>query len=562
MKQAPISQQKVSTAQSETDELIGTEILGYTLKKRIGKGGFAKVYYVSKATPEINLTSERALKVITFPTGEEYLKTLREKDNDKGATNQYFKDKLDKYADEIKFMKELSSKGIRQIVQYYDHDVVPGKDIVEGITFKQYTLLIMMEFLTDFKDYSKKRPLSVADVIHLGKDVLTALDICHQKGIMHRDIKRNNILVDNKDRNEITFKLADFGISTRLGETHTPVLQEVGTKMYLPPEVLRKEQSYDQTCDLYSLGILLYILLNGQKIPFQTIQTTEDREVAIEKRKDDQRPTLPSQAPKALGNLILKAIKPNRKQRFQSAHEFLKELEKVEKYLSSYELNHELRVSDSTPPSNLFKFKFMSLFLVFILLGLLLSPQSPLFTGHKTVSIGGVTYKEEWLLGKSKDKGTMTYPNGDVYKGEVKEGVPHGKGKITYASGSVYEGEFKEGVPHGEGKLTYADGSVYEGEFREGNRHGTGKLTYTDGSVYEGEYKEEKPHGTGKYTHTDGSVYEGEFREGRIHGKGKKTLLDGTVNEGEFVYNENTGMVNLTDAAGNIIVEGIFTYAE
>ena len=103
--------------------------------------------------------------------------------------------------------------------------------------------------------------------------VLSAIHHCHTNNITHRDIKPDNILVDRSqgDKDEITVKVIDFGISCQFDPKKKLTLG-VGTPYYVAPEVLVKE--YDEKVDIWSAGVILYILLSGQA-PFDGRNNTE-----------------------------------------------------------------------------------------------------------------------------------------------------------------------------------------------------------------------------------------------------------------------------------------------
>lgn len=78
--------------------------------------------------------------------------------------------------------------------------------------------------------------------------------------IVHRDIKPENLLIDSKDSKDIVVKLVDFGTSTRL-DPNTKLSQKLGTPYYIAPEVIKMK--YDEKCDIWSCGVIMYILLSG-----------------------------------------------------------------------------------------------------------------------------------------------------------------------------------------------------------------------------------------------------------------------------------------------------------
>ena len=198
-------------------------------------------------------------------------------------------------------------------------------------------IFIMMEFLTPFTDFVENNDFTVKNVIGLGKDILTALVSCHEKHIIHRDIKDDNIFVSEDG----VYKLGDFGVSKALKDKSRAESVK-GTPNFIAPEVYLGKETYDNTVDLYSLGIVLYKLLNKMRAPFLPAfpapYNTSDEDAAFEARMTGKVPELPITAQNELGQVILKAIMP-RAERYNSAKEFLAALEKVEESMSEEELS-------------------------------------------------------------------------------------------------------------------------------------------------------------------------------------------------------------------------------
>lgn len=309
--------------------MIGKTILGYTIDEKIGSGAFGTVYKVSKSN--VSGTYTRALKHITIPTKKQYIDVLNSMGGDHSKADNYFTEVLKRVTGEIQIISQLSETGCKNIVRYYEND------IVETPPPKTYDIYILMEYLTPFDDFVFNNELKVSDVIKLGKDILTALVSCHSQNIIHRDIKDDNIFIGADN----TYKLGDFGVSKLLNDRSRAESMK-GTPNYIAPEVYLGKEKYDNTVDLYSLGIVLYRLLNKLRFPFlpdyPDSYDSNDEEQAFEKRIKGEIPNLPINAKNELGQVILKAIS-NRKDRFNSADEFLKALEEAEHKLSENELD-------------------------------------------------------------------------------------------------------------------------------------------------------------------------------------------------------------------------------
>ncbi len=318
--------------------MIGKDILGYRVDEKIGSGGFGTVYKVSKTNAAG--TYVRALKHITLPTKKQYASVLNSMGGDYAKADNYFAGVLNDIVSEIRILSTLSESGIQNIVRYYEND------IIETQSPKTYDIYILMEYLTPFPDHFESCNFTVKDVIRLGTDILTALISCHEKNIIHRDIKDDNIFVSPDG----IYKLGDFGVSKALKDKSRAESVK-GTPNFIAPEVYLGTQKYDNTVDIYSLGIVLYKLLNKSRNPFLPAfpapYSTEDEERAFEARMQGKLPDLPIDAQNQLGNAILKSIMP-REQRYSSANEFLAELKKAEECLSETALAEVVNVIMST----------------------------------------------------------------------------------------------------------------------------------------------------------------------------------------------------------------------
>ncbi len=309
--------------------MVGKEVLGYHVDEKIGSGGFGTVYKVSKTNAAG--TYIRALKHITLPTKKQYASVLNSMGGDYAKADDYFASALKDIVNEIQILSSLSESGVTNIVRYYEND------IIETTSPKTYNIYIMMEYLTPFTDYVAARSFTVRDVIALGRDMLEALIACHEKHIIHRDIKDDNIFVSPEGH----YKLGDFGVSKALKDKSRAESVK-GTPDFIAPEVYRGKEKYDNTVDLYSLGIVLYKLLNKTRGPFLPMfpapYNTEDEDIAFEARMTGQIPGLPYAGQNDLGKVVLKAIMP-RADRYNTAKEFYAALKAVEAAMTDEELN-------------------------------------------------------------------------------------------------------------------------------------------------------------------------------------------------------------------------------
>ena len=184
-----------------------------------------------------------------------------------------------------------------------------------------------MEMLTPFVEYLGSHKLSRNDVLNLGISVCKALELCKKQNIIHRDIKPANIFVSpNGD-----YKLGDFGIARIISKT-TGASTKVGTNDYMAPEVYRGE-IYGETVDIYSLGLVLYRLLNNNRMPFLPPApapiTHSQREEAVSKRMQGIEFPAPINAEEEIVNVIKKATAYKPEDRYQNPTDMREELESI-----------------------------------------------------------------------------------------------------------------------------------------------------------------------------------------------------------------------------------------
>ncbi len=224
----------------------------WTVDQALGEGSFGRVYRISRE--EMGQQYVAAVKLITIPSDEQYREAENSLGHDEATLNQYFEDVIKRLVNEIKVLYSLS--GNTNIINYQDHQVIKRAGRVG------WDVLIRMEYVMSLRQYLKEHEMSREEIIRLGIDICTALEICSKKGIIHRDIKDDNLFV-NADG---VFKLGDFGIARELSGSGRAASMR-GTPLYMAPEIYRGDK-YDAAVDLYSLGIVLYKLLNHGRMPF------------------------------------------------------------------------------------------------------------------------------------------------------------------------------------------------------------------------------------------------------------------------------------------------------
>jgi serine/threonine-protein kinase len=172
----------------------------------------------------------------------------------------------------------------------------------------------------------QKGPLPPAEVLSISKDVLSALDYAHQKGIIHRDVKPSNILLDKSGH---AF-LVDFGIALMVGqERKTRTGTTIGTPYYMSPEQIRRPKEIDHRTDVYSFGCVLYEMLTGHT-PFEVGDEEGDSDFII---KDGHLNKMPRplrhhniNVPAAIEAVVMRALAKDPNMRFSGCGEFARAL--------------------------------------------------------------------------------------------------------------------------------------------------------------------------------------------------------------------------------------------
>ena len=285
--------------------------------KPLGRGSFGVVYKAVRR--DHNVESYAAIKMISIPSDSSEVDSLRSEGLDMNATRTYLQGIVNDFVSEIQLMESL--KGVQNIVSVEDYKVVEKTDEIG------WDIYIRMELLTSFNAYICDKKLTEEEVIKLGCDICTALEICGQRNIIHRDIKPENIFINDFGY----FKLGDFGIARKM-ENMTGGFSQKGTFNYMAPEVATSSD-YDARVDTYSLGIVLYRLLNGNRLPFldteKQLLNPNERRNAVDRRLRGEELPAPCDASPAMADLILRACAYDPNMRFDSAIEMKQALMSV-----------------------------------------------------------------------------------------------------------------------------------------------------------------------------------------------------------------------------------------
>lgn len=216
---------------------------------------------------------------------------------------------------EIRILRALSA--CPNIVNY--HDSTQRKIFDENNELSEIDILIKMEKL---KSLSEGEHFAEEQVIKLAKDICTALDYASEHKIIHRDIKPQNIFVDE----EGTYKLGDFGIAKIISDFSGSYTMNIGTLAYTAPEIrINTTGKYDISSDIYSLGLVLYVFLNNGYLPFANTSATLNE--AITKRISGDAFPSPANGSKNLKKIVMRACNADLSKRYRTPKEMLEDLE-------------------------------------------------------------------------------------------------------------------------------------------------------------------------------------------------------------------------------------------
>ena len=296
----------------------GAQVLGdWNIVSCLGEGSYGKVFEIERS--EFGQTYRAALKVITVPQSSAEVRSVISEGMSVSQAEAYFHGIVEELMHEFSIMFKL--KGTANVVSCEDLRVLEHPD---GIG---WDILIRMELLHPLLPYVYEHPMARRDIIRLGIDICKALELCQRYNIIHRDIKPENIFIsDNRD-----YKLGDFGIARTIERT-TSGLSKKGTYSYMAPEVYAGRE-YGFSVDTYSLGLVLYRMLNKNRGPFlpqpPEAITFSSREQALARRMSGEPLPRPFYGEGRLGEIVLKACAFDPKDRYSSPQQLRQELEAI-----------------------------------------------------------------------------------------------------------------------------------------------------------------------------------------------------------------------------------------
>ena len=312
---------KIKYRESTMDEQkISAVWPGWKVVRKIGNGNYGCVYEVERN--QFGTVEKAAVKVLTIPQDHSVIDEMYSDGYDDVSISKRMDDELEEMVKEYYLMLKL--KGHTNVINCDD---LQYKKHSDGLG---YDVFIRMELLTPLHKITEKA-LNGQDAeevaLKLGKDICRALELCEKKDIVHRDIKPQNILLSDFS----DYKLGDFGVAKTM--EHTTSGTKTGTYKYMSPEVYYV-RPYGHSADIYSLGLVLYWLLNEKRMPFLPLPPTVPTALMEEQAREKRFKGMPLPAPKngstALKMTVLKACAYKPENRFASAHEMLQALEMAE----------------------------------------------------------------------------------------------------------------------------------------------------------------------------------------------------------------------------------------
>ncbi len=282
---------------AEHDPLIGATLGGlYRVERLIGEGGMGRVYEATHT----HLGKTYAVKVLT-----------------EGRANK--PDAIERFLREAKSATRIENDHIVKVINFDKHD--------------EHGVFLVMELLEgeDLADRLERGPLPIDEAVDIATQTGDALEAAHDAGIVHRDVKPENIFITQKKGRDFV-KVLDFGISKIKSPDHSDVKltatdQIVGTPLYISPELARGVSAIDHRTDIYALGVIVYEMITGTP-PF-----TGQNHFQLLYKHGNEAPDPPSQRsrdakiPAHVETAVLRALEKKPGDRFSSMKDFCEALQ-------------------------------------------------------------------------------------------------------------------------------------------------------------------------------------------------------------------------------------------
>lgn len=307
---------------------------GYEAGELLGSGSFGDVYQLKKIG-SMEETTEAFKEIVVPPVSAGGLEEAFFQGLDVNDAKYYYEGMKQKALNEADIMKRFSD--CPYIVQFKDYEI---RELPEEYDGYGWIIFVRMELLQPFKNRFYQDGMTVLELADLGIHLCTALEACHAEGILHRDIKPENIFYSPRTKE---YKLGDFGIACYISRL-TEEKGLPGTLTHMAPEIYQGK-AFDYEADLYAVGMILYKILNENRVPFlpdyPERYSPVMRNQAIRRRLEGEEIPLPSivrkekhmshfavkiedvseNARRELAVIAQKAISANRENRYASATE-------------------------------------------------------------------------------------------------------------------------------------------------------------------------------------------------------------------------------------------------
>ena len=282
----------------------------------LGKGGSAYVFEAKHRKPT---ESRFAIKVIGFKNTNIDTEDFNKSADIQKNVEAYQDDVVKIYDDRALWVEFDEDDQVAAIFEKKPDALAKKSMHLQFIVMEKITPVIESVNGVELKITPNELLGNEREVLKLAAEVGTALKRAHEKKILHRDVKLENVFYSEKEKQ---YKLGDFGIAkkTKNGFADTVAF----TKGYVAPEVKKAAESYDSTADIYSFGMMLYVLMNGLKFPESNTYTVNGH---AQYQKGYVVPPPESQISEDFYRIITKACMYDPDQRYQSMEEMLIDIE-------------------------------------------------------------------------------------------------------------------------------------------------------------------------------------------------------------------------------------------
>ena len=531
----------------------------YILGRVLGQGGFGITYLAWDARDKVRV----AIKEF-FPDSL----VMRQPDTTRvtlltGDREENFRFGKEQFLAEAKTLAQfVDNPNIVSVYSYFEENGTAyfAMEYVEGKSLKSYLK-------------EKEGRLSWEETVQLLVPVMDALQAVHDKGIIHRDVKPDNIFITEDGHT----KLLDFGSARYSLGDRSRSLDVVLTAGYAPKEQYARHSRQGPYTDVYSLAACFYACITGM-VPTESVERTEDDDLPLPSARGAKLPAYAEDA-------ILKGLSIKAENRWQTMADFKANLlsdaaededatvvednpTDTHKTVNGSNddnsknenvvLDREGSVTQNNSVVTTGKNKFINrikklnrpqiagivaaVLVICVFAGYMTIPFK---ATEKSIQIDGKEvglYTGTVVAGKPSGEGRMEYTDGGVYDGSWKKGQRSGQGSMSYSNKNMYTGDWMADMENGEGTMNYVNGGVYKGDWLNGERSGEGLMEYANGDVYEGNWANNGKNGKGTYYYAEsGERYEGEFKNGERNGRGTYYWPDGDWFEGEWENDKRNG---------------------